>query len=384
MALVPVELRGITPTDEDCAHWSEDLQIAITDEDVAAAGKLVDFDLLGRIATESDDDSKRFRQFRVGFLLGVRTRANLPKSLFGHIVKDIGNGGDYRMLRIRRNGPDVRAVFRHLAAEGGVMYYEFKLLKDASDRTRAVDIYNYYGAEWTSASIRRMFLAAAAGVSDAPGDQKFAQQNDYVRHAPKLVAMRRHFDAGEFDLCLKVYNNLPESLKKEKSILFARLAAVISSGDNEQYLKVLKEAREILPNDPAFDLISIDAHTLNKEYDKAIACIDSVDRAVGGDPSLNVMRCGIRIAQAKYNDARTLAEKAITEEPDLYDAHYALVTVSLKERKFQEVASRLTDLEIEFEADLSEIESDPEYAEFIQSPEYAAWLKARKDAAELK
>ena len=127
-------------------------------------------------------------------------------------------------------------------------------------------------------------------------------------------------------------------------------------------------------------MLGIDGYLIAKEYDNSLACIDRIDKSTGGDPALNVMRASVRIEQKKYDAARELCEKALAAEPDLFSAHWTVVVIALAEKKFEETAERLTEIENLFEVEFTELEKEPIYAEFVKSPEYKRWQEQRKAA----
>ena len=53
------------------------------------------------------------------------------------------------------------------------------------------------------------------------------------------------------------------------------------------------------PNDAMIDLISVDAYILRKAYDKALEAIDRVDKAIGRDPYLKVLRGNVLLREKK-------------------------------------------------------------------------------------
>jgi len=90
-----------------------------------------------------------------------------------------------------------------------------------------------------------------------------------------------------------------------------------------------------------------------------------------------VMRANVLCKQNRLQAARAAVERAVRVEPDLPDAYYSGIGVSLAERKFDEVARHLTKLE-ELGEELMDPTEVPEYAPFVESPEYAEWMKSRE------
>ena len=113
------------------------------------------------------------------------------------------------------------------------------------------------------------------------------------------------------------------------------------------------------------------------EYDRALAAVDRLEKAVGGDPYLDVIRAGIHLAQGDAGAARRLARQAVDGDGTLPDGYWALVNVSLADKRFDETARLLDLLREQFQLEFGDLTQIPEYAEFVQSPEYRQWAQPR-------
>jgi predicted Zn-dependent protease len=170
---------------------------------------------------------------------------------------------------------------------------------------------------------------------------------------------------------------MPQSLKKMKLAFTMRLGSAQAIGVDER-LRAADEYRQFYPNDASIDLIALDALLLRKSYNQALAGLDRIDTAVGGDPYLKVLRARILLKQDKPEAARKMAEAGIAEEPTLKAAYYFLVDQSLKQRNFAKSAELLSQLESRCNVKFMDLTTVPAYAEFVKSQEYKAWLKSRR------
>ena len=66
---------------------------------------------------------------------------------------------------------------------------------------------------------------------------------------------------------------------------------------------MLEDFRKYYSQDPCLDLLLIDYYTLKKDYAQAIPCVDRLDKSVGGDPYLNVLRAASTSAAGHLNEA---------------------------------------------------------------------------------
>ena len=102
---------------------------------------------------------------------------------------------------------------------------------------------------------------------------------------------------------LKIYQQFPPELKKDKDLLLIRLQAAHDVSDQE-YSGAIEDFRATHPDDACVELLSIGYYLLKKDSPRAFACIDRFEKAVGGDPYLNVMRANIHTDAKEYDAAR--------------------------------------------------------------------------------
>ncbi|MEJ7639603.1 MAG: hypothetical protein WKF75_16915, partial [Singulisphaera sp.] len=162
----------------------------------------------------------------------------------------------------------------------------------------------------------------------------------------------------------------------DKNLLLLRLQAAPNLGD-EEYTAVIEDFRKYHPDDPCLDILSIDTSILKKDYAKALASIDRLDKAVGGDPYLDSLRANVYLDGQKPDAARQAARRALEREPTLIDAYWSLVAISLKEREFAETLELLNAIGEKFDIVFEDLGTMPEYAEFVETPQYQQWLKAQ-------
>jgi hypothetical protein len=119
---------------------------------------------------------------------------------------------------------------------------------------------------------------------------------------------------------------------------------------------------------------SIDWFLLHQEYDESIAEVKHMDAWVDGDPYLDVLRAGILIQARRWDEAGTAARAAITRGLGWADPYWMLVTVSLRQERFEETLAVLREIDQRFAFEWSDMTTNAEYAEFVKSPQHAQWL----------
>jgi uncharacterized protein HemY len=226
-------------------------------------------------------------------------------------------------------------------------------------------------------TMRRPFLAVAADASKSTLARLTTSKRDRLKYSDKLTDMGQAVRAGRSREVLDIFAQLPESLRKEKSILIMRLMAARQIGENET-LEAIEAIRAEYPNDPCLDLIMIEDCAMRKQYGKALAAIDNLDRAVGGDPYLDVRRGAMYMDEKKSAEAKKHYQKAIDAEPTLKLPYWSLVSLSLKEKDFAETCRLLDLVHDKLGVETRGVDQGPHYAEFVKSPEYREWIAKRQ------
>jgi tetratricopeptide (TPR) repeat protein len=170
---------------------------------------------------------------------------------------------------------------------------------------------------------------------------------------------------------------LPKKYQEEKPVLLVYMQATAHLGaDGEaDYLAGLERFRELYPDDAAIDFISIGYFHLKKRYDEVRRSIDRIDKAVGGDPYLDVLRGNAWMEDGRFEEARQAMEKAIEEEPDLARAYWTRIALSLREQKHADTLKWLQTIVEKCHVAIKNLNEVPEYAEFVKSPQYGEWQK---------
>ena len=138
---------------------------------------------------------------------------------------------------------------------------------------------------------------------------------------------------------------------------------------------MLEEFRQAHPKDPCLDLLLVDYYVLKKDFVRARESTDRLDKALGGDPYLDVLRDNLNVAAGDPKAARDLANRAINEEPGLVPAYLSLLDVSVQEKNFAESLDLLKMLDHKHKIKFGDLTTVPEYAGFVKSPQYQDWLR---------
>jgi hypothetical protein len=349
------------------------MERAVLRGDVASFNKLIDWDAFLETATAYPNPSPDLVKKRADFVAGAKSALS-EKGVMGPALGVLKRGGTYSFLRFRDIDGHRRAQFRLITKAGGFNYSEFILASSKEGSLRATDCYMLLYGQLTSEMLRQQFLPFARESSEGflqiPPDER-----NFIAHAAEVVEMTEALLKKNYQQVLEIYQRLPEAVKKRKVVIRIRINAARGIG-HDQYLRALDDYRHYYPNDASIDLMSLDAFMLRKSYNQALAALDQIEQAVGGDPYLKVYRARILRSQGKPAAASKLAEAAIAEEPTLKPAYYFLLDQALKQKDFAKSAELLSDLESKCHVKFKDLSGVPAYAEFVKSEQYKSWLKS--------
>jgi tetratricopeptide (TPR) repeat protein len=366
---------GTTVSEEECRAFAKAVEEAARSGDAAALGALIDWDAILGAATAGIPVPEPARD---DFVRGVKSATQQEQGLVPQIVAAVRVGGSYLPLARRRpGGPPASALFRLVTpASEGVNYHEFVLARRDDGAVRAVDVYIVPTGEPVSGTLRRMFLGLAArgdGTADAAAIVKLPEADRaFLENLPRFQRMTADVRDGKPAEALATYGQLPPAVRKDKTALRLRLQAARDAG-GEAFSRAIDEFRAAYPGDACVEMFAIDHYLLRRDYPRALACLDRLDRSIGGDPYIHVMRANIHTDQDRLDLARRDADRAIADDPDLQDAYWALLTVTLQEHRYNETATLLDQLAGRFHIPFGDMAQLPIFSEFVRSPEYVAW-----------
>jgi hypothetical protein len=366
-------------TAEEAQKWAAAMQRAARVQDVDTFNKLVDWDAFVEKATALPSKSPRVNQFRAEFARGLKSATASPKAGFGHaVIGAVEAAGEYRAIHSHRDGGHQRVLFRLIASNGALNYHDWVLSRARDGSVVGTDCFVLLIGELYSENLRRSFLPLAHQSAGASLETLSQAEKDFVTHFGEFTQMGKQVRDKNWRQALDTYDHLPTSVQQSTPALTMRLLAT-QAVSNTEYLAAIDDIRKHHPNDAMIDLISIDAYILRKSYDKALEAIARLDKAVGGDPYLKVLRGNLLAREKKFDEARDLVQKAVADEPTLIRGYYALIEFSLNRRDFAETLKWLKKAE-SLGVRFGDMKTVSAFSEFVKSPQYQTWLKSHNKA----
>lgn len=365
---------GAPVSDDESEAFATAFEKAIGSGDIAAANRLFDWDALLATSTSGIEAPKQARE---SFSQGFKERM-AQGGILAEICRLMQKGGTYTHLRVHDRDGERRVLFRMVMPdEGGFNYHDLVLARRPDGKVRAVDLYIFLSAEKLSQTLRRVYLPVAADLSrnvlakltGISGDERV-----YVENLTKVDQMSTLIRENKFAEAQQIYDGFPPVMKKDKNVLLMRLQA-LQHGDEAAYGEAIGEFRKNYPNDPCVNILSIDYFLVKKQYDRALDCIDRVDKSVGGDPYMNVLRANLLVAAARFDDAKRACQKAIDGDPTLLQAYTSMLGIAVQRDDHPLTLAMLKELRDRFEVQFNNLETIDLYSRFVKSPQYKEWLE---------
>ena len=310
----PAVNAGPPVTDTEAKQFADRLLAAIRGGNAAAVTGLLDMDAMADAATAGLGLSDKERSAFAG---GLTSSLNESTGISANLIASVANGGNSNLLRFVEVDGRKRARLRMVHANnGGVGYTDFVLGHNASGQVVAQDIYVFAVGELATKLFRRLAVQALASQNNRSMlDRLKGVDGEFVAHLKDMETMMQDTQSGNGAGAVAIYNSLPDTLKADKSIKLMHINAAEKVNETE-YQHAIGDFRAAFPNDAATDLLSIDYYLLKKQYAKCLTSIDGLDKSVGGDPYLDVLRAEVYILMRDRSKARAAIERGIKAVPN--------------------------------------------------------------------
>ncbi|RPI89714.1 MAG: hypothetical protein EHM42_02560, partial [Planctomycetaceae bacterium] len=354
---------------DEVVSWLESIGAAVDDGKLDDFNRHIDWEALSATASRGFQIPPKSKG---KFLSEFRAAQDEDSGFSGQVIRAASKGGSYALLRVHEVGTEMRALFRIVLPEDAGFNYHDYVLKRVGNAIKAVDVYIYGAGEMLTSTMRRAMIISAAtqgpdwlkGLSGR--DLDMARAAKVIREYSELAAK------PDPEAVLAIYAKLPPKVQTEKGVLLVRLyAAMQIDAATEQ--KAIADIRKADPNDVAGDMLCLSTYLGSQRYDLYQKVVARLNKIVGGDPYLNVVKASMHVERKEFAEARKLLKDAIEADDTLSDAWWSLVTVSLRDQSFSETVTCLDKLATEFGVDVGDLTRNPEYADFVKSREYSQW-----------
>ena len=363
------ESGGQAATEKECREFAEIMSAAAKEDDEVKMRTLFRMD---DIVQRSISDLGISQDSRESIIKGVRGSL-ATNDLTSQILAAKNTGGELKFLRIRTVNGQPRALFRFNQGFKGVGYLELVVARYPDGELGVEDVYVYATGEMLTQRLRQSVMPMIATNQELLNRLR-GRDKEMLEHAKTIRDMKTKTQSGDHEGAEREYLKLPDSLQNDKSVILIHMTSAKGLGD-EKYLAAMEKYENLFPNDASVDFLSIDFYILKKQFDKALFRIDRLDKAIEGDPYLNVLRAKALSENNQFAKAAKAAEAAILAEPESQNGYWSRLSISLKAKMFTDTLTWLQKITETFEFEFADLTKLDDYSEFVESPQYAEWTK---------
>ena len=361
----PGVTRGPKITLAEARTVGKKLQAAVEANDAEMVLRLIDLDNLIR---HGMPDHLKGTQQEKQIVASFRSKFNEA------FVRNL-NAGDYQFLRASKTPNGAQSVMRLIPPDDSLNYHRLVLGRNAQNEACVVDMFVYTAGEPLSHIIGRL-IAQSMPNTKSP-DAKATQSVKKMREM--LVAIQEGNPAN----ALAIYDSMHPKWQQQKTIMQTRILAAnkvtisnLQKGQpmGDDYRKAVKDFQQAFPNAENLALILIDLYIFNEDFKQAHAAVDQLDKQIGGDPYLNLLRGNIALEQGKKQAGKNFYTQLINDMPKNTTPYTSLADLALIDKDFKEVTRLLISAEentdIRFEPDFNGADA---FNDYVASPEYEKW-----------
>lgn len=285
------------------------------------------------------------------------------------------------LLLVESRGDRGRAVVRFDMPHFQVNYHEYELRIGSWNRVNVVDWKNYLAGSAFSDDVGFTLVQgqpnknAVRKLIDFPSVRE--QQVFQVMEVLKAARDRN------FDRYFEIYDALEPSLQRQRAVLLSGLNATRSARKRRSQRKILVTIAEHYPEDPLLALSLLDYYFPDKQYANARDALLLVKDTLGIDEAvMNARLSSTYLVMADVDEAARLAAKAVSQEPGLELAWWAVLRAEVAAGDFDAAIPAVERLQSEFGHELGPdaLSKDPSLVQFVRSQEYRSWYAANGDS----
>lgn len=306
--------QPVTP--QEAQQFAGEMQNAVEKRRPAMLNDIIDGPEFARRVAKNMDNAKVDKSMIKSVTRGV-TQAGFG----GKIVEAIGKNGSYGLVKVYAKNGRQHILFRMLGENGELNYHEFELLKRGG-KIKTADIFIYGLGENFSATIAHLLGSTGSG----PLSEKRAREIQKVSQVRTLIQKEKYEEAQE------ILDGISPAMQNQKSILILRSEVAAHISDS-LYTAVLQELEKRYPGEPNMQLINMERHFMEKDYEKALESVNSLDRVIDKDPYLDYYRYLMLTRLKRDAEALVCLERVVEVMPDFSMAQLELMITYYDEGK---------------------------------------------------
>ena len=358
-----------TSAQVNVAATGEAIVAALNKRDLDGVLATMDVEAVSHIVTKglglSDGDRESLRK---GFGKALRTNVEI-----GMRAMEAGKGtAKYLRSGVRDSRP--YALLRYDLGDQGTDYVEYYLTPSG----KVEDWYVHSMATLYSTSAR-LGLATVL-KTDSMLFSLFGIRMASSADAKPFTELRTRLQAQDFAGAYRALDTFPEGFRKTRQWALMRVTYGARI-DEATHRAALRHLAANFGSEADLQFMLIDHYLFEEKFDRALASLGALERAVGGEDGATAnLRGSILMGAKRFNDAATACRRGMTLEADHKPAYWCLVSVGIVTRDGKIAVEGLKAYEKAFsmEFDLDKLGAIDDYKEIARTPEFAAWKKSRR------
>jgi tetratricopeptide (TPR) repeat protein len=177
---------------------------------------------------------------------------------------------------------------------------------------------------------------------------------------------------GKFAEALAAMQKLPPPVLANRLVGRLQILLATKADDQKAYRELLARFSSNLKDNPSDAFLLIDHYYFQNDYAAALRSIDIVERHVGRDGVMQLLRSSTLFLKGDYRECLAKASDAIRIEPDLQEPYTIAAKCHTGLKEFREAIAMLQSLEQKFNLRISReaLAQDPHFADLVNSSEF--------------
>jgi putative PEP-CTERM system TPR-repeat lipoprotein len=189
-------------------------------------------------------------------------------------------------------------------------------------------------------------LLASTLMKIGEPERAIAVVSTALKNAPKdpqllSLAGETYMRVGDFRKATEYYEKAAAVAPEASLIRTALGMSRLAQGDNARAIEDLQISADLDPKTPRAGILLVMTHVRNKEYDKALAAVNKLEKAQPNDSLIHTLKGGVYASKKDVAAARTSFQKALSLQPTYFPAVANLVQLDLQEKNADAAKKRL-------------------------------------------
>lgn len=276
-------------------------------------------------------------------------------------------------MRTDSRGDESFALFRVFESDGEINYHLLRL-KVIRDRLRADQFYMASTGEELAETLKNAYAPILTSSESISGPVT-ERQRSFIREAVEYQKMKTAIFAGNAELALQIYNQLPSSTRKKRIAMSLRIQAASLYPDHaEIYESTIENFIEAFPENAACGLLTINAAVSRQDPKQLRQGHAALNKWTGGDPFLDLIVGTELAAMGQLKEAIELTKAIDPSSLNSASAHNFKLMIALEIKNFDEALKQMRVLANDYDWNFDEIRNWKEFDGFVKSPQFQKWL----------